>query len=120
MASRRKYQDAAAHLRDLQRAGALHDIFLRLLEAARPDDRVRQVRPGVGGVDAVLSQLLLAHDLTIDVGELISNESGRVTAVELITTSRGTFAATHAFAALTTPRLSTSWGLPPFLLPDAA
>ena len=51
---------------------------------------------------------------------LYPNESGRVTAVELITTSRGTFAATHAFAALTTPRLSTSWGLPPFLLPDAA
>ena len=43
-----------------------------------------------------------------------------MTAVDEMTTSRGTFAATQAFAALTTPRLSTSWGLPPFLLPDAA
>ena len=51
---------------------------------------------------------------------LYPNESGRVTAVDEMTTRRGTFAATHAFAALTTPRLSTSWGLPPFLLPDAA
>ena len=51
---------------------------------------------------------------------LYPNESGRVTAVDEITTSLGTFAATHAFAALTTPRLSTSCGLPPFLLPDAA
>ena len=88
--------------------------------------------------------VLLAHNLPVDVGELVTcawrrsrdhehedsirrhrrrvlpNESGRVTAVELMTTSLGTFAATHAFAALTTPRLSTSWGLPPFLLPDAA
>ena len=38
-----------------------------------------------------------------------------MTAVDEMTTRRGTFA-THAFLALTTPRLSTSWGLPPFLL----
>ena len=83
--------------------------------------------------------VLLAHNLPVDVCKLVTcawrrsrdhddgirrrvlpNELGRVTAVDEITTRRGTFAATHAFAALTTPTLSTSWGLPPFLLPDAA